>query len=148
MQALVTASLYESDYVLWTEMAIAQLAARDFANLDIDNLIEEIKDLGRSKKDELKSRLNTLLEHLLKRLYVDMPPEFNGWRRTIREQRKQLTWLLADNPSLKALWDEYFEIAWYYALRDVREDYPDYRFPDTWQFGRDIEIILNTNFWE
>ena len=77
-----------------------------------------------------------------------MPQEFNGWKRTIREQRKCLEWLLEDNPSLKTVWNSSFDIAWRYALKDVREDYPQYLFPDTWQFGSDIESILNTDFWE
>ena len=77
-----------------------------------------------------------------------MPQEFNGWQRTIREQRKRLDWLLDANPSLKTVWNDTFNIAWRYALRDVREDYPQYQFPNTWQFGRDIETVLNTVFWE
>lgn len=147
-QTVVLQSLYESDYLLWTQEVVLKLKARDFDNVDLENLIEEIEDLGRSKKDELKSRLNTLLEHLLKRIYVDMPQEFNGWQRTIREQRKRLDWLLDANPSLKTVWNDTFNIAWRYALRDVREDYPQYQFPNTWQFGRDIETVLNTVFWE
>ena len=147
-QIITRKSLYESDYLLWIQETIAQLKARDFENVDIENLIEEIEDLGRFKKDELKSRLNTLLEHLLKRIYVDMPQEFNGWQRTIREQRKRLEWLLDDNPSLKTVWNDTFDIAWRYALRDVREDYPQYQFPNTWQFERDVETILNDIFWE
>jgi hypothetical protein len=147
-QVVVTKSLYESDYLLWTQNTIANLKARDFDVLDIENLIEEIEDLGRSKKDELKSRLNTLLEHLLKRLYVDMSQEFNGWERTIREQRKRLEWLLDDNPSLKTIWDDSFDIAWRYALRDVREDYPQHQFPSTWQFSRYIDSMLSAKFWE
>ncbi|MBD2150657.1 DUF29 domain-containing protein [Pseudanabaena sp. FACHB-1277] len=147
-QTVVLQSLYESDYLLWTQEVVLKLKARDFDNVDLENLIEEIEDLGHSKKDELKSRLNTLLEHLLKRIYVDMPQEFNGWQRTIREQRKRLDWLLDANPSLKTVWNDTFNIAWRYALRDVREDYPQYQFPNTWQFGRDIETVLNTVFWK
>ncbi len=149
-QTVVRKSLYESDYLLWIQDIVSKLRARDFDfdNVDLENLIEEIEDLGHSKKDELKSRLNTLLEHLLKRIYVDMPQDFNGWQRTIREQRKRLDWLLDTNPSLKAVWNDTFDVAWRYALRDVREDYPQYQFPNTWQFGRDIETILNAVFWE
>lgn len=140
--------LYESDYLLWTQETIAQLKNRDFNHLDMENLIEEIEDLGRSRKDQLKSRLNTLLEHLLKRLYVMMPQEFNGWERTIREQRKRLDWLLDENPSLKTIWNDSFDIAWRYALKDIREDYPQFQFPDLWPFSRDIDAILTVKFWD
>jgi len=147
-QTVARKSLYESDYLLWIHDVVSKLRARDFDNVDLENLIEEIEDLGRSKKDELKSRLNALLEHLLKRIYVDMPQEFNGWERTIREQQKRIEWLIEDNPSFKSIWQEYFSIAWRYALKDVRKEYKKTQFPEIWQFGSDIESILNIEVWE
>ena len=71
-------SLYEADFLLWTEATVAKLKARDFDHIDLENLIEEIESLGRSEKKEVRNRLKTLLEHLIKRIYVDMPQEFNG----------------------------------------------------------------------
>jgi fumarate hydratase class II len=103
-------TLYELDYLLWTEETVAKLRARDFDQVDLENLIEEIEDLGRSQKRELKQRLKTLLEHLLKRIYVDMPQEFNGWERTIREQRQQIKLELMDSPSLKSVWGKSFDL--------------------------------------
>ncbi|MFN5967464.1 MAG: DUF29 domain-containing protein, partial [Pseudanabaena sp.] len=69
-------SLYEADFLLWTEATVAKLKARDFDHIDLENLIEEIESLGRSEKKEVRNRLKTLLEHLIKRIYVDMPQEF------------------------------------------------------------------------
>ena len=83
-------SLYERDTLLWIEDTVAKLKAQDFENIDLENLIEEIDELGKSQKKELKSRLLVLLEHLLKRLYVDSPNDFRGWEITIREQRQQI----------------------------------------------------------
>ena len=60
-----------------------------------------------------------LLKHLLKRLYVDMAQEFNGWQRTIWEQRTQIEVLLEQSPSLKTLWEDYFESAWGYTFKKV-----------------------------
>ncbi|MEI6330365.1 MAG: DUF29 domain-containing protein [Pseudanabaena sp. ELA645] len=147
-QAITRKSLYESDFLLWTQDTIAKLKARDFDHVDFENLIEEVEALGRSEKKELASRLETLLAHLLKRIYIDMPQEFNGWERTIREQRRRLTQALRKTPSLKSVWDELLEDAWEIALDTVRDDYPQYQFPNTWQFGRDIDTMLNVNFWE
>lgn len=76
--------LYEQDILLWVEDTVAKLKARDFENLDLENLIEEVESLGISQKKELISRLIVILEHLLKRLYVNSPYDFNGWQRTIR----------------------------------------------------------------
>ena len=83
-------NLYDHDYLLWTEEVVNKLRTKDFDRLDIDNLIEEVESLGRSEKRELRSRIKTLLEHLLKRIYVNMPQEFNGWERTIRNQRSEI----------------------------------------------------------
>ncbi len=140
-------SLYESDFLLWTQDTVAKIKAKDFDLVDFENLIEEIEALGRSEKKELASRLETLLAHLLKRIYIDMPQEFNGWERTIREQRRRLAQALKKTPSLKTVWDELITDAWELALDTVRDDYPQYQFPDTWQFGSDIDTMLTINPW-
>jgi hypothetical protein len=149
-QIVARKSLYESDFLLWTQETIAKLKAKDFDHLDIENLIEEIEDLGKSEKREIRNRLKTLLEHLLKRIYVDMPRCFNGWENTIREQRSEIKVEFADSPSLKRFWDELFDIAWGLALEKVRDHYKTkgFDFPDTWQFSRDIDSMLNVDFWE
>ena len=59
-------TLYETDFLLWTEETVAKLKARDFDHVDLENLIEEIESLGKSDKKEIKSRLTTLLAHLLR----------------------------------------------------------------------------------
>jgi hypothetical protein len=80
-------SLYERDFLLWTTDIVNKLKSKDFDHLDLENLIEEIETLGRSEKKELKSRLLVLLEHLLKRLYVNSPDNYRGWEITINEQQ-------------------------------------------------------------
>jgi hypothetical protein len=39
-------AIYDHDILLWVESTVAKLKARDFENLDIDNLIEEVESLG------------------------------------------------------------------------------------------------------
>ena len=146
-QTIARKSLYESDYLLWTQETIAKLRAKDFDRVDFDSLIEEIEDLGRSYRDELESRLDVLLSHILKRLYVPLANDYNGWERTIREQRKQIRRRLEKAPSLKNYLAEIFDKIWQDALKEVREDYPQYKCPDLWQFDRDIDTLLNGNFW-
>ena len=143
-------SLYEHDYYEWVEDVVTKLRARDFEHLDIENLIEEVESLGISQKKEVRNRLRVLLGHLLKRLYVNMPDCFEGWENTIRTQRTDIEVEFDDMPSLKRFWDEFFDSAWKYALKDVKNEYAKkgYKFPDIWQFRRDIEAILNVDFWE
>lgn len=143
-------NLYESDLNLWLETTIAQLKVGDLQGLDIINLIEELEGLAGRDRRELKSRLRTLLEHLLKRSYVDMSQEFNGWERTIREQRRQIRDILQQSPSLKNIWLATFDKAFDDALDEVRRE-PGYKsvdFPDTWQFSSDLDAMLNHNFWQ
>ena len=145
---MTTPSLYDRDILLWVEDTVTKLKSHDFEHLDIDNLIEEVESLGISQKKELLNRLVVLMEHLLKRLYVDLPNDYNGWERTIREQRKRLKVLLIKVPSLARLWNEDFQDAWKISLLTVREEYPKIRFPDRWQFSSDLEPIINDIFWQ
>ena len=145
---MTTPSLYDRDTLLWVEDTVAKLKSGDFANLDIENLIEEVDALGRSQKKELKSRLLVLLEHLLKRLYIDSPQDYRGWEVTIWEQRQQIEIEIDDSPSLNTIWQESFDFAWRLAIKRVRQNYPQTQFPDRWQFSSDLEPMLNDKFWQ
>jgi hypothetical protein len=70
------------------------------AELDIENLVEEIESLGRQERQELRNRLGVLLGHLLKWHYQ---PEARtkSWAATIQEQRRRIQRHLKENPSLK-----------------------------------------------
>ncbi|APB33502.1 hypothetical protein GlitD10_1182 [Gloeomargarita lithophora Alchichica-D10] len=141
-------SLYEQDIVLWSEDTVAKLKARDFEHLDIEHLIEEVEALGISQKKELISRLIGLLEHLLKRCYVNLPNEYNGWERTIRTQRGELEVLLDAVPSLTRRWELSFDKAWSIALKNIRKEYPPLPLPDQWPHNRSLEPMLNQEFWQ
>jgi hypothetical protein len=143
----MTPSLYDRDILLWVEDTVAKLKARDFDTLDLENLIEEVESLGISQRKELLSRLTTLIEHLLKRIYVNLPNDFNGWERTIRNQRIELEFLFKDAPSLKSKFAESFDFAWTKALAEVREEYENVDFPDSWQYLKDLDVILTHKFW-
>ena len=145
---MTTPSLYDRDTLLWVEDTVAKLKSGDFANLDIENLIEEVDALGRSQKKELKSRLLVLLEHLLKRLYIDSPQDYRGWEVTIWEQRQQIEIEIDDSPSLNTIWQESFDFAWRLAIKRVHQNYPQTQFPDRWQFSTELEPMLNDRFWQ
>ncbi len=146
-QAMVKQTLYDTDLNLWLEATISQLRSHDLEHIDIENLIEELEGLANRDKREVVSRLRTLIEHLLKRCYVDMPNEFRGWEVTIRTQRFELEQILEQSPSLKRHFIDNFDKCLKFVLEDVRSEYPQYSFPTTWQFSRDIDSILNAKFW-
>ena len=62
-------SLYQLDFNLWLEKNLALLKERGFAQLDIDNLVEEMENMGNNRKDALESNLMRVLQHLLKWKY-------------------------------------------------------------------------------
>lgn len=141
-------TLYEKDILLWVEDTVSKLKKHDFENLDIQNLIEEVESLGISQKKELISRLMVLIEHLLKRLYVDFPYDYNGWERTIRNQRAEIDLLLSQAPSLQSRWQISFDDAWQRALSKVKKEYRDVAFPEKCPFDSKIEVMLNEDIWE
>ena len=141
-------SLYESDLNLWLEQTIAQLKIGDLPNLDITNLIEELEGLAGRDRRELESRLERLLEHILKSCYVDLPDCDRGWVVTILHQRSELRKILKQSPSLKRVFSDAFAESFSTALSIVRIEYIQTNFPNTWQFSQDIDAILSINFWE
>jgi DNA-binding transcriptional regulator YdaS (Cro superfamily) len=99
-EAKSSAADYEHDYHAWLTRQAALLAERRFADLDLDNLIDEIQALARSEKWEIENRLNVLLVHLLK--WAHQPAQRSGdWASTIIEQRARLLKRLQESPSLR-----------------------------------------------
>jgi hypothetical protein len=103
-------SLYDKDYYLWLEQVARQLRTGDLDALDLENLIEEIEDLGRSEKRQISSYLMRLCEHLLKVKYWQAERErcFRGWDVEIANFRLQIQKRLKDSPSLKPYLQEVF----------------------------------------
>jgi hypothetical protein len=99
------AQLYEQDFVRWTEQQSRALreAARSGVNLPLDweNLAEEIDDLGRSVRRELRSRIAVIIGHLLKLEHSPATRPRRGWMETIDRERSDIDRLLEENPSLK-----------------------------------------------
>ena len=95
-------NLYEDDVIAWAEQQASLIRAGRWSQLDIDNIAEEIEDVGKSEKRELRHRLAVLLEHLAKWRYQ---PDHRGsnWLTTIRVQRLDILTLLRKVPSLKRL---------------------------------------------
>jgi hypothetical protein len=102
------AELYEHDFNAWIHNQISLLKAGKTNEIDVEHLIEELEDMGKSNLRELESRFIILIAHLLKWQFQLATLEtqwqdFEGksWRKTIIEQRTQLLYLLKKVPSLK-----------------------------------------------
>lgn len=147
-QAQIQKTLYANDLVAWLDDTVVKLKQRRFDDIDIDSLVEEIEGLAGRDRRELKNRLIVLLSHLIKRLYVDLPDDYRGWELTIREQRRQLSDLLEQSPSLRNYWIEVFSVAWETALSETREEYPQAQLPDQWMFITETDAFLSEKFWD
>ncbi|MGO9059948.1 MAG: DUF29 domain-containing protein [Candidatus Binataceae bacterium] len=91
--------LYERDYYTWAMEQARALKQHRIETLDWQNLAEEVEDLGRSEKRELRSRLEVLLAHLLKWQFQPKRRS-KSWKATIAVQRVRLRRHLRDNPGL------------------------------------------------
>ena len=118
-----TPTLYEEDFYLWLKTTAEQLKKGQFAEVDLDNLIEEIESMGRSERHALKSLLTRLLEHLLKLTYWQSERDRNGnhGHGEINNFRAEIQDLLEDSPSLKPYIREIFEPSYHTALETVRK---------------------------
>ena len=99
-KTLVRPSLYDEDFLAWTEQQAALVRAGRLDQLDLDNLAEELDTMGRGEWGELENRLELLLMHMLKWDYQPARRS-RSWKDTIREQRNALRRLLRRSPSLK-----------------------------------------------
>jgi hypothetical protein len=117
-------SLYDSDFVGWTQQQAEALRSRRLERLDYDNLIEEIESMGKQQQAELTNRLAVLLAHLLKWQYEPGARALHArsWRLTAKEQRLQLARHLRKNPSLRPVIPEAMDDAWREAVVSAARD--------------------------
>jgi hypothetical protein len=96
-------ALYDQDFQAWVETTIQHLKSREFDALDIENLIEELADLGKSERNALVSHLKILLAHLLKlRVQATAPETMKGsWYDSVVEHRQRVLDSLENAPSFK-----------------------------------------------
>jgi hypothetical protein len=114
-------TLYESDFHAWALEQAALVRSRSANAVDWDHVAEELEDLGKAVRGELKSRYRVLLMHLLKWLHQPHL-QSHSWRSTIEVQRAEIADHIADNPSLRASDAEVFASAYRLARLDaVRE---------------------------
>ncbi|BAZ12621.1 hypothetical protein NIES4071_44530 [Calothrix sp. NIES-4071] len=97
--------LYETDFYAWTIEQVSLLRNKQWSQIDLHNLIEEIESLGKQQRQELRNRLSVLIGHLLKWQYQPQNRS-RSWLATIRVQRRDILRLLKDNPSLKSYINE------------------------------------------
>ncbi|WP_252178726.1 DUF29 domain-containing protein [Endozoicomonas sp. 4G] len=128
-------SLYETDYHQWLSNQVALLRDRNFDQLDLENLLEDLELGIESKVDSLESYLSTLVTHLLKCDYqttvlrdtvaTERVPK--GWVKTIYRSRNNINKLISKNPCLKP------------RMSDIlKNSYPDGKKDAIWEMNLHI----------
>jgi hypothetical protein len=92
-------SLYEIDDAQWLQETIQLLKLERFQELDLENLIEELEDLGNERKNAVESLLEQIIRHLLIYQYWTIERETNEphWQSEIYSFRTQLKRKLTTN---------------------------------------------------
>lgn len=142
----MTKSLYEQDYGLWAEQMADLLESGNFAKLDIENLVEEVRDLSKRERDRLLSSMRLIVHHLLKWDYQPHKRS-RSWQTTIQRERLNIKKYLGDSPSLKRyLTNEYlyqvYETGRLDAIAETDLDMPvdcPYAIADVLE--RDVDLI-------
>lgn len=141
----VLPTLYEADFMQWTDRTVQLLRERRFSEIDIENIIEEIEDLGRRERQALYSNLKIVLLHMLK--WQNQPAKrTNSWRATLREHRQRIQLQLKDSPSLNPYLTQSLNDC-YTNARDLAADetgLPLSTFPETCPYER--LLILDPAF--
>ena len=92
--------LYEADTAGWADFNADMFRQRRFADIDIEHLIKELEDMGKSERRALKSHWVELLMHLLKWQYQSRL-RCCSRKLSIAKARQSISEALEDSPSLK-----------------------------------------------
>jgi len=106
-----------ADLYSWALRQAELLRAGRLAEIDAEEIAEEIDDVGEEQYDKLESALRVLMLHLLK---WDHQPDkrSRSWTMTTREQRRRVLRQLRKNPGLSSRLDE----ALGEAYQDARDE--------------------------
>ena len=124
--------LHEKYFLRWTEEQAALLRVGRLAEADIENILEEIEDMGKEQKVALQSLFRQVQIHLLK---LDLSPSTTpraAWIEEVSEFRDQAETRIEETPSLKHYAEELFSRAWPQARRSAEKSFQAY--------GEHIEI--------
>lgn len=98
--ACANPDLYEADTLAWANANAELLRQRRFDEVDVEHLIEELEDMGKSERRALESHLAVLLMHLLKWQHQSAMRS-SSWQLSIANARESIEDILADSPSLR-----------------------------------------------
>lgn len=110
--------IYLADFNAWIDQTTQRLRDRHWHEIDVEQLIEELEDLGKSERRGITSQLIRLLLHLLKWQYQPQRRS-DSWLDSITDARTQIELAIIDSPSLKLYIAERLEESYQRARRQA-----------------------------
>lgn len=145
--------LYENDLYQWALTNARLLRSGQLKKIDSQHIADELEDMGKREKRELKSQLFRLILHLLKwQLQPTMRTtqsgaDNNSWRASIINSRKEIEVILEDSPSLRQMIPSLLEDLYPKCVQSAIQEAglrPDI-FPKDLPYTH--EQILEESFW-
>jgi hypothetical protein len=106
---------YTTEYDRWLDEQAEYLRSRQLEKLDIENLIEELEELGNELRRKVESYAKRIIEHLLYCEYwlAEVERNKNHWQGEIAAFRDDLEALLTTNlrKHLEQNWDKIYDKA-------------------------------------
>jgi hypothetical protein len=138
-------TLYDIDDSLWLEETIELLKSKKFDALDLENLIEELEDLGNEKKFRVASFLQQIIRHCLLLQFWTREREYNQshWQAEIISFQYQLQRYLTTN--LRKYLEQEFEQIYFESVQYVRKKTDNkVNFPDICPYS--LEELIDPNW--
>ncbi|NEO03544.1 MAG: DUF29 domain-containing protein [Moorea sp. SIO3I7] len=111
---------YIKDFHSWTQQTAQLLREGRWQEIDLENLIEEVEDLGKSERRGITSQLIRLLLHLLKWQYQHQRRS-DSWLDSITDARTQIELAIEDSPSLRSYPAQQLEQSYQRARRQAAQ---------------------------
>ena len=112
-------SLYERDFYAWARREAVLLQRRDFDQLDLDNVIEELDSLGRQEREHWEDHITWVIELLLlleHGRHID-DQTLSRWTDELWQSQCVIARQIRDNPSLRELGEAAVARCWHHARR-------------------------------
>ena len=121
-------SFYETDYYTWVQKTVRLLREGRLSEVDLEHLVEEVEDLGKSLKRELVGFLAQSFSHLIKYRYLldRSPGDERKWRVDAQVFWRDAMRVLRDNPGLNRAMDQIIDEAWEKARSDVFRSFEEF----------------------
>ena len=118
IDARTAAPGYAEDYAAWIEHQRQLMREHRLSELDLENLIDEVGDLGSNIWDKYVSAIELVLLHMLKWDYQSTHRS-RSWQQSIGVHRDRLIDVLAQNPSFTPRREDAVTRAYRYARREA-----------------------------